>query len=440
MSATALLPTLITQSFGDVFRTGGSILFSRIGLAVLFLLFMAMLFALYMEIIRRQFLAAFPWLFLTVRVPEMSERTPRGMEEVFHVLHGAHRPADLYDLYLDGYIQPWFSAEVRGTASGVSFVFRIPAALRQLVEAAMYAQYPDAEISEAEDYSTHYTLGDLETTFDLWGTEMVLKKPDAYPVRTYVDFEDTLAEEQKFVDPMAAITETLSALNQGEEIWIQILFRPEIRDTWQKKGEELALKLAGREVEKKPSLLLRALGLLGQGLTALLPGPAAPAEAAAGKLDVGILRLTPGETDVVRAIQRNVSKVGFGVQIRTIALGPVGKFVRRARIPMVNGIFRQFASLSLNSFVMDGRFTTSRPSYGLNVMRSRWRKRRLLRRYKGRYFRAKGYVLNVEELATIFHFPVVYVKTPTLERARARKGEPPPNLPLAPVTEEGGTV
>jgi hypothetical protein len=46
-----------------------------------------------------------------------------------------------------------------------------------------------------------------------------------------------------------------------------------------------------------------------------------------------------------------------------------------------------------------------------------------------RYFHPYTYVLNTEELATLFHFPGQILKVPTLERIESKEASPPPNLP-----------
>jgi hypothetical protein len=45
------------------------------------------------------------------------------------------------------------------------------------------------------------------------------------------------------------------------------------------------------------------------------------------------------------------------------------------------------------------------------------------------YVHHKDFVLNVEELATMWHFPGQILKVPTLERIESKEASPPPNLP-----------
>ncbi len=46
------------------------------------------------------------------------------------------------------------------------------------------------------------------------------------------------------------------------------------------------------------------------------------------------------------------------------------------------------------------------------------------------YFNSKTFVLNVEELATMWHFPGQILKVPTLERIESKEASPPTNLPI----------
>jgi len=337
----------------------------------------------------------------------------------------------LLEIYLDGFVPPWFSMEIRAKSGEVSFVMRVLQAHSQIIQAAIYAQYPDAEIEEiAEDYMDAFPQKDLEKTYDCWGTEEILDKPDFWPIKTYIDFEDQFAEDSKLVDPMAAITEYMGNLKPGEEIWLQIVARPAFRKDWADKGKAEALKIAGREAPKKLNLFEQSIQTIGSIVAAIVP-IGAPAEGKKdSKNDLGVLKLTPGEVDAIKAIQRTVGKVVFECLVRIIYVAEKPVYNKRARIPAMLGLFRQF--IGANGFKPNPHFTTSRPVYAFVKSRQRKRKHRLMKRFRLRYFAEAGQVLNTEELATMYHYPVVYTKTPIVDRARAKRGEAPGNVPFAP--------
>jgi len=43
---------------------------------------------------------------------------------------------------------------------------------------------------------------------------------------------------------------------------------------------------------------------------------------------------------------------------------------------------------------------------------------------------AKAVVFNIEELATLWHFPMSHVKTPLVQKAETKAAEPPADLPM----------
>lgn len=399
------------------------------GWLVFMVMLAAILYKAYMDSIQIKYIMAMKWTFLRIRVPEENTRNPRSMEEAFNAMHGIEKKPDLLEVYLDGYIQTWMSLELRGTHEGVSFIMRVPTGNVPLVQSAIYAQYPESEIEEVSDYMTNYPVDRVEKDFDIWATEFVLREPDAYPIKTYVEFEDEFAEESRYVDSIASITEVLGNVKPGEEIWLQILARPAILAKWKTEGKELALKLAGRDTPKKQSAMEKAFETLGTTVNAVVTLGAKPEEKKKEKDMLGLLKLTPGEVDVIKSIQRNVSKAGYECQFRTMYIAALPVYSRRMRVNAILGLLRQF--IGSNSFALNGRFTTSRPTYGFVKRRQLQRKKRSLTRMQQRYFAESGFVLNVEELATMYHFPVEYAKGPAIERTKAKRGEAPHNVPLS---------
>ena len=73
--------------------------------------------------------------------------------------------------------------------------------MRPLFEANMYAQYPEIEIIEAEDYSKKFVY-DPEK-MDVFGNHMIYLENPVLPIRTYHDFElEEVHEPEYITDPM----------------------------------------------------------------------------------------------------------------------------------------------------------------------------------------------------------------------------------------------
>jgi hypothetical protein len=109
-------------------------------------------------------------------------------------------------------------------------LIRCPEANRDLIEAAVYAQYPNAEISEVEDYAADVKAIFPNDDFDMWGAEIALTKPEAYPIKTYPLWEHSLT--QTFLDPMASMLEIMGRLQPEEQIWFQWVLSPIGDDCW----------------------------------------------------------------------------------------------------------------------------------------------------------------------------------------------------------------
>jgi len=99
------------------------------------------------------------------------------------------------------------------------------------------------------------------------------------------------------------------------------------------------------------------------------------------------------------------------------------------------GFFTSFATQNLNALRPWGK-TITKIVYFMIKRRTYLRKRKIFRNYSLRvpplFPRGGGtFVLNTEELATLFH-PLgrVVGPAPFVPRIEAKKGEPPPGLPI----------
>ncbi len=386
---------------------------------------------------RVQTLISFKWQLIEIIIPPEVEKTPLAMEQFFAVIQSALFKGSWWRRYMKGRVQEWFSAEIVSLGGELHFYIRLVDQYRNQVESAIYAQYPQAEIYDVEDYTKNVPLEVPNETHNLFGAEFGLAKDSAYPIRTYHDFEFETDEGKGNIDPIAAVTETMTKLKDGEQFWIQIGIKP-TDDGWKKKGDELVAKLLGKPKKAAPpgSYVLARLGKeLGDLASGVTQAPFKTPEyeefkfgAAKSDGPASLMQyLSTGEKEIIEGIEKKISKVGFETIIRVIYIARKEVFYVPNFFSVV-GAWRQLGTQHLNAIKWNGA-TITVGKFPFAKSKETFKKKWLLYKYRLRYKGDRSFVLNIEELATLFHFPGRYVATPTMPRSQAKKGEPPMGLP-----------
>ncbi|HEY4474413.1 MAG TPA: hypothetical protein VJC06_00615 [Candidatus Paceibacterota bacterium] len=372
-----------------------------------------------------KYIKAIKWILLELKIPQDPGKSPKATEQIFATLHGTLPPPIKWrDKFFKGKTVDWISLEIVGIGGEIHFYVRTPEQYKKLVQSQIYAQYPDSEISEVvDDYVNMLPQSLPDDSYDLFGAEMILSKENFYPIRTYPEFEEKSSgpDYVKRIDPLASLAEVMSSLEAGEFLGVQLLIRP-TGDGWVKKGQAEMDKLQG----KKPKVAESMLSNLVFEIDKLVPGHM---EITKEDKKTEQTQLTSGKQEAIKAAEKKMSKIGYECGIRFIYSGPKETF-HRAHISGVVGAFKQFALQTVNSFKLNSpTITVSKWPFKKN--KEYKKKRFLFIKYKNRSLPRSFFILNTEELATIYHLPDIGVRSPLLPRVEAKKGEPPVGLPIS---------
>ncbi len=377
--------------------------------------------------------------FLAIDIPRGNEQSPRAVENLFSYLGGAHGTLNLIDTYWDGKFQLNFSFEIVSIGGYTQFIIRTPIANRDLVESAIYAQYPDAEIVEIDDYAAPYKGTRFPNDkYDMAGAEFVQQNSSAYPIRTYEDFEHQFGEpETHFRDPLAALMDLCSSLKPGEQLWYQLLIVP-VTPSWDDVMDKEVAKILKETPKSKSNILNKgadaALNLI-TSASGLLVGNEPPAGKEEKKDDaLKMMNLKPKDKKRVEAMQEKESKMPYKFKIRMVYLAEKEQMNKAKVFGGFVGFIKQFTAVDLNALKPDMDRTGISTAYLFKDKHLNSRKNRLFNNYIARDSgagRSLG-LMNVEELATLWHFPIEsVVKAPLIQKTAGRKAEPPMTLPMA---------
>lgn len=380
--------------------------------------------------IQYRFITSIRWVVLEIKVPKNILKTPKSMEQIFAAAHTPYSYGLRFlEKYWQGMVEYWMSFDIVGAAGEAHFYLRLPKQFRNLMESAIYAQYPDAEITEVEDYVKQMPKVLPNEKFQIYGNEQIFAKPDCYPIRTYPMFEDPVDERR--VDPIAGLMEAISKLKDEEQIWIQMMIRP-TGDAWKKKGEEIVNQMLGLVEKKEKTPWFPGLGVsMGELVRSPFEHPSTDVkDKKKDDFKFKLLMMSPGQKEIAEGIERKIAKLGFETTIRFIYIDRRNEYTKD-NVASVVGYFRQFNTQNLNLFKPD-KLTMSQAVHGMFVQtRLNWRRRLLFERYRDLVFNHHKPILNIEEMATIYHFPIMGVESTYLEKVESRKGGPPAQLPIS---------
>ena len=387
----------------------------------------------YLWYIQSKWDATIEKILLEIKIPKEIERPMKAMEQVFSNFWTLYDPPNWKEKWLEGHFLLSFALEIVSIEGDIHFFLRVPKHLRGMFEAAIYSQFPDVEISEVPDYTKFVPQDIPNKDWDLFGWDFVLTKESCYPIKTYPKFfeEQEGVKEEKRVSAMSVLLEGMADLKKGEQMWLQIIAKP-ISDEvpWVKEGKEEVDKLVHRPPKpKQKSIIMEVADVLIKGK------PPGAEEKPKEGMFLPEMELTSGEKDIVKAIENKISKLAFETNIRFLYLGKREVFFKpRVKIALD---FSAGVSVSALNGMKPWKTTITRivPPALFRERNVYLKKKRLFRRYVMRtspLFPKPGgtFVLNTEELATLYHFPG-RMMAPSLKipRVEAKKAGPPTGIP-----------
>ncbi|MBY0376699.1 hypothetical protein K2P96_01875 [Patescibacteria group bacterium] len=401
-------------------------------------------FTIWLHYIRQDFISGITFCLLEVVPPREVLRSPKAMELFLTNALYQFTNKGGKEEYWQGAVWFWYSLEIASIDGQVHFYIRTPSRNKGLIETQMYAQFPQAQVREVEDYTLAVDKISPKSSWMGWGCEFDLLKPSAYPIRTYVDYGlDKDPKEEFKVDPITPLVELFASLKKGEQMWFQVVITPS-KQTWKTPGtwfgkhdwvEEARMeiaKLLGPYTSYKDDKISKA------------------------RIEV---RTPDIYKNAVTRMSAKTAKLGFdaGVRVMYVAKKEVWDMSSRRNLRM---ILRQYGAPVSNSFnrinstqadAYGGLFTST-PEIVMKIadrMLNEFRERSFFHHPLRHTLLAHGMplfwpispfifpgykhqhiiVLNVEEIATLWHFPGQMLKVPTLERIESKEASPPTNLP-----------
>ncbi len=382
-------------------------------IAVLLLAGLIILFLLGLKFVlskKGSYIDAIAKKILLVQMPQFSEANEEvksdntkwqeivGAAESLYASLGGLKPERGWRKFLYGRTDH-ISLEMVAHRGEIFFYLAVPPSLLRFVTQQIHAQYPEAHIEEVEDYNI------FKPTSKVLGSYLIFTRNSAFPLKTYKEAES---------DPLNAITNALSKLNEEEGAAIQVLIRP-APTTWRLPGKKIVDRLQKGDHPDKiiysQSWATRAFSAL---ISTLFESWSSGKNNDLNKKMEEHRQLSPLEQKMIESIESKMSKAGLEVNIRIVVATENQEKTRRY-LENITNAFAQFNIYQYGNSFKAIIFSPNNKIVHDFIYRIFVNKRKI--------------ILNTEELASLYHFPHRFIETPNIHWLEAKKAPPPVNLP-----------
>lgn len=284
--------------------------------------------------------------------------------------------------------------------SDISFYAAVPKYLESVFEKYVQGVYPNAVVDKVpQDYTIFEPQGATA------GAYLKLSESSLFPISTYQLLE---------TDPLALVTNNLSKISTDEGAALQVIIRPMSKMDLRKKGEKALRKI--REGKPMRVAVIQAFqGPIMEGIedmqNTLMGKKLKRLEEEAGLKE----REQSFDQKGYEAIQSKIQKQPFEVNVRIVASAQTQERADEI-LAHLTSAFSQFSMSAINSL-------EPKQIYKRELQK-------MVYDFSFRNFnKSQSNILNLEELASIYHFPTQYIETPYIKAAKSITAAPPTDLP-----------
>lgn len=286
-----------------------------------------------------------------------------------------------------------FGLEIVAHHKVIAFYVVAPRDQRSYLEHQLNAIYPEAVIEEVHDYNMFTPHGVILTATGRTTSDNIL------PLKTY---------QKDDADPLNSIINAMSKVGEQEGLAVQYIVRS-ARSDWHNRARQVVHKAneSGSLKQALGSGFTREALNMANELGKTVKSPSHPEQPTMAK------RLTAKEEEAVKGIEEKNAKAGLEVNLRVVASAPT-ETRARAMLQELSASFSQYNYYEYGNSL--GVHFSKNPEMISDF---------IFRRFKD----SQSFILNTEEMASLYHLPLKNAETPNILWLTARQAAAPVNLP-----------